>query len=167
MYQWFISGLGFLRPYARIVSNRQLALFDSLIIYTFQLVFSAGTMFFSHNKSAGTMFRLIFSVKWTGQEIASANRRPEGVVPISRFDSVGPRTRAVDTLTVELLAVQTCSTDQHHCSNRLARSGQILWWASMFSIQRNFCSIGSSEFRAYIPRSPILWDLSRWKMAVQ
>ena len=37
------------------------ALFASLIIRTFQLIFSAGTMFFSHNKSAGTVFRLFFS----------------------------------------------------------------------------------------------------------
>jgi len=38
----------------------------SLIIRLFQLVFSAGTVFFSHNKSAGTVFRLIFSAKRTG-----------------------------------------------------------------------------------------------------
>ena len=42
------------------------ALFASLIICFFQLVFSVGTMFFSHNKSAGTMFRLVFSAKRTG-----------------------------------------------------------------------------------------------------
>jgi len=41
-------------------------MFASLIIHTFQLIFSAGTMFFSHNKSAGTVFRLIFSAKRTG-----------------------------------------------------------------------------------------------------
>ena len=40
-----------------------LALFVSLIIRTFQFVFSAGTLFFSHNKSAGTLFRLVFSAK--------------------------------------------------------------------------------------------------------
>ena len=38
----------------------------SLIIRLFQLVFSAGTVFFSHNKSAGTVFQLVFSAKWTG-----------------------------------------------------------------------------------------------------
>jgi len=37
-----------------------MALFACLIIRTFQLIFSAGTVFFSHNKSAGTVFRLIF-----------------------------------------------------------------------------------------------------------
>jgi len=40
--------------------------FASLVIHTFQLVFSAGTMFFSHNESAGIMFRFVFSAKRTG-----------------------------------------------------------------------------------------------------
>ena len=40
-------------------------MFASLIIRLFQLVFSDGTVFFSHNKSAGTVFRLIFLVKRT------------------------------------------------------------------------------------------------------
>jgi hypothetical protein len=35
----------------------QLALFIQLIIRTFQLVFSAGTMFFSHNNSANSIFQ--------------------------------------------------------------------------------------------------------------
>jgi len=43
-----------------------MALFASLIIRTFQLIFSAETVFFSHNKSAGTVFRLVFSAKRTG-----------------------------------------------------------------------------------------------------
>ena len=43
-----------------------LSMFACLIIRTFQLVFSVGTIFFSHNKSAGTMFRLVFSAKRTG-----------------------------------------------------------------------------------------------------
>jgi len=38
-------------------------MFASLIIRLFQLVFSAGIVFFSHNKSAGTVFRLVFSAK--------------------------------------------------------------------------------------------------------
>jgi len=42
------------------------ALFASLIIRTFQLLFSAGTEFFSHNKSARTVFWLVFSAKRTG-----------------------------------------------------------------------------------------------------
>ena len=37
-----------------------------LVIHTFQLVFSAETVFFSHNKSIGTMFRLVFSAKQIG-----------------------------------------------------------------------------------------------------
>ena len=41
------------------------ALFASLIIRLFQLVFSVGTVFFSHNKSAETVFWLIFSAKRT------------------------------------------------------------------------------------------------------
>jgi len=49
-----------------IILEGSMALFVSLIIRTFQLVFSAGTLFFSHNKSAGTVFRLVFSAKRTG-----------------------------------------------------------------------------------------------------
>ena len=47
-------------------SNAPLALFVSLIMRPFQLVFSAETVFFSYNKLAGTVFRLIFSAKRTG-----------------------------------------------------------------------------------------------------
>ena len=42
-----------------------MALFASLIIHLFQFVFSVGTMLFSHNESAGTVFRLVFSAKRT------------------------------------------------------------------------------------------------------
>ena len=42
------------------------AMFVSFIIRLFQLIFSAGTVFFSHNKSAGTVFRLVFPAKGTG-----------------------------------------------------------------------------------------------------
>ena len=38
-----------------------IALFACLIIRTFQLVFSARTVLFSHNKSAGTVFQLFFN----------------------------------------------------------------------------------------------------------
>ena len=48
-----------------------MALFASLIIRLFQLVFSARTVFFSHNKSAGTMFRLVFSAG-TDQLVAAS-----------------------------------------------------------------------------------------------
>jgi len=44
------------------------ALFAFLIIRLFQLVFSAETVFFSHNKSVGAVFRLVFSAKRTGHE---------------------------------------------------------------------------------------------------
>jgi hypothetical protein len=39
------------------------ALFSWLIIRIFQLVFSDGTVFFSHKKSAETVFQLIFQHK--------------------------------------------------------------------------------------------------------
>ena len=40
-----------------------MVLFAYLIIHLFRLVFSVGTVFFSHNKSAETVFRLVFSAK--------------------------------------------------------------------------------------------------------
>ena len=43
-----------------------LAMLASLIIRLFQLVFLVGKVFFSHNKSARTVFRLVFSAKRTG-----------------------------------------------------------------------------------------------------
>ena len=43
-----------------------MAMFASLIIRLFQLVFLAGIVFFSHNKSAGTVFRFVFSAKRMG-----------------------------------------------------------------------------------------------------
>ena len=43
-----------------------MALFACLIIRIFQLIFLAGTVFFSPNKSAGIIFRFIFSAKRTG-----------------------------------------------------------------------------------------------------
>ena len=43
-------------------------MFVSLIICLFQLVFLAETVFFSHNKSAGTVFLLVFSAKRTGPQ---------------------------------------------------------------------------------------------------
>ena len=51
------------------------ALFVSLIIRTFQFVFSAETVFFSHNKSPGTVFRLVFSAKWTGPMFIKQHNR--------------------------------------------------------------------------------------------
>ena len=38
-------------------------MFACLIIRTFWLFFLAGTVFFSHNKSAGTVFQIIFSFR--------------------------------------------------------------------------------------------------------
>ena len=43
-------------------------MFASLIIRLFQLVFSVGIVFFSHNKSVGTISWLVFSAKRTGPE---------------------------------------------------------------------------------------------------
>jgi len=48
-----------------IVSSNPEVLFACLIIRTFQLVFSVETVFFSHNKSVGTVFRLVFSANLT------------------------------------------------------------------------------------------------------
>ena len=45
-------------------------LFASLIIRLFQLVFSAGTMFFSPNKSTETVFWLVFSAKRTDPNVS-------------------------------------------------------------------------------------------------
>jgi hypothetical protein len=44
-----------------------MALFNRLIIRTFQLVFSAGTVFFSHDKSANSVFRRLISATERGQ----------------------------------------------------------------------------------------------------
>jgi hypothetical protein len=49
-------------------------LFACLIIHTFQLVFSARTVFFSHNKSANSTFSHDFSAKRTGSMIKEAWR---------------------------------------------------------------------------------------------
>jgi hypothetical protein len=45
---------------------KSIALFACLIICTFQLIFSARTVFFSHNKSANSTFSHDFSAKRTG-----------------------------------------------------------------------------------------------------
>ena len=39
---------------------------DGMALCLFQFVFSVETVFFSHNKSAGTIFQFIFSAKQTG-----------------------------------------------------------------------------------------------------
>ena len=52
------------------------ARFASLIIRIFQLVFSVGTVFSSHNKSIGTMFRLVFSAKRTRPEYMTVPPSP-------------------------------------------------------------------------------------------
>jgi len=63
--------LGMKRCY-RSVSIK--ALFASLIIRLFQLIFSTGTVFFSHNKSAETAFWLVFSAKRTGPMLENVER---------------------------------------------------------------------------------------------
>ena len=52
--------------YHILIRIQILAMSASLLIRLFQLVFLAGTIFFSHNKSARTVFRLVFSAKRTG-----------------------------------------------------------------------------------------------------
>jgi hypothetical protein len=49
-----------------LFSNKTLALFIRLIIRLFQLVFSAGTVFFSHNKSANNVFQPAYQHSRTG-----------------------------------------------------------------------------------------------------
>ena len=51
-------------------------MFVCFIIHTFELVFSAGTVFFSHTKSAGTVFRLVFSAKRTGPMLGHGDVAP-------------------------------------------------------------------------------------------
>ena len=51
------------------------ALLVSLINRLFQLGFLAGIMFFSHNKSTETAFRLIFLAKRTGPSVNTLGRR--------------------------------------------------------------------------------------------
>jgi hypothetical protein len=41
-------------------------MFIRLIVHTFQLVFSAGTMFFSHNKSVNSVFQPAYQHNRTG-----------------------------------------------------------------------------------------------------
>jgi hypothetical protein len=49
-----------------IQASRDLALFIWLIIRLIQLVFSAGTVFFSHKKSANNVFQLAYNSSRTG-----------------------------------------------------------------------------------------------------
>ena len=60
-YDWALMGTG--RRLGAISPALSLL---SLIIHLFQLVFSIETVFFSRNKSAVTVFRLIFSAKRMG-----------------------------------------------------------------------------------------------------
>jgi hypothetical protein len=46
--------------YYSLLSYGSMALFIRLIIRTFQLDFLAGTVFFSHDKSANSVFQLVF-----------------------------------------------------------------------------------------------------------
>ena len=45
--------------------------FASFIIYSFQLIFLAEIMFFSHNKSDGTVLLFVFSAKRTRSDLAT------------------------------------------------------------------------------------------------
>jgi len=51
-------------------------MFVCLIICTFQLVFSARTVFFSLNESVGTVFRLVFSAKRTADDGDAPHTKP-------------------------------------------------------------------------------------------
>jgi hypothetical protein len=53
-----------------------MALFIWLIIRLIQLVFSAGTLFFSHKKSANSVFQPAYNSSRTAPLYASASRRP-------------------------------------------------------------------------------------------
>ena len=54
-----------------------------IIIRLFQLIFSAGTVFLSHNKSAETVFQLVFSAKRTRSKYAPDNDASQfGAVPL-------------------------------------------------------------------------------------
>jgi hypothetical protein len=52
--------------HSRAAAAGPLALFIRLIICTFQLVFSVGTVFFSHNKSANSIFQPAYQRSRTG-----------------------------------------------------------------------------------------------------
>ena len=56
-------------------------MFASFIIRLFQLVFSAGIVFFSPNKSAGRVFCLVFSTKRTGPNTAKPNQIITAILP--------------------------------------------------------------------------------------
>ena len=63
---WFTGKIGQVQFVGAVFLVFFMALFASLIIRTFQLVFSAKTVFLSHNKSVGTVFQLVFSARRTG-----------------------------------------------------------------------------------------------------
>jgi hypothetical protein len=52
--------------YYSLLSYGSIALFIRLIIRTFQLDFLAGTVFFSHDKSANSVFQLAYKHSRTG-----------------------------------------------------------------------------------------------------
>jgi hypothetical protein len=69
-----IRGPVYLNLSARLNSHDTVALFAYLIIRIFQLVFSVGTVFFSHNKSANSTFSHGFSAKRMGSVSFSHNK---------------------------------------------------------------------------------------------
>jgi hypothetical protein len=63
----FKCGSGFIFSWIRLMIVMQ-ALFIRLIIRLFQLVFSAGTVFFSHNKSVNSVFQPTYQYSRTGPQ---------------------------------------------------------------------------------------------------
>jgi hypothetical protein len=60
------AGLGDRVTSYNVLLQRTMALFIRLIIRLFQLIFSVGTMFFSHNKSVNSVFQLAYQHSRTG-----------------------------------------------------------------------------------------------------
>jgi hypothetical protein len=66
------------------------ALFIRLIIRLFQLVFSAGTIFFSHNKSANSVFQPAYQHSQTEPK-SSRREKHQGKKPAKNSHTMGKR----------------------------------------------------------------------------
>jgi hypothetical protein len=62
---------------AYLFFNDFLGLISVYVLLAFQLVFLAGTIFFSHNKLVNSIFSHNFLVKWTGSTFSITHARPE------------------------------------------------------------------------------------------
>ena len=104
-----------------------LATFVRLIIHIFWLVFLVGTVFFSYNKSAGTIFRLVFSAKRTEALPARIHPDPDLQMPcalaaVSESQYVA-RTRGPMVLYSVQSSIQ-CSKTKNQNLNKLTESMQ-------------------------------------------